>query len=72
MGIKASPEIKFGLIQKAVQDNNNHLSISLLCEMAGVSRSGFYAWMDGEPSRKAKEDKQQQLDRVFIARRFSP
>ena len=71
MGIKASPEIKFGLIQKAVQDNNNHLSISLLCEMAGVSRSGFYAWMDGEPSRKAKEEKDRRdFDIVLEAYRY--
>ena len=71
MGIQASSEIKFGLIQKAVQDNNNHLSISLLCEMAGVSRSGFYAWMDGEPSRKAKEEKDRRdFDIVLEAYRY--
>lgn len=71
MGIKASPEIKFSLIQKAVQDNNNHLSISLLCKMAGVSRSGFYSWIDGEPSRKAKEDKDRRdFDIVLEAFRY--
>ena len=71
MGIKASPEIKFGLIQKAVQDNNNHLSISLLCKMAGVSRSGFYSWIDGEPSRKVKEEKDRRdFDIVLEAYRY--
>ena len=71
MGIKASPEIKFGLIQKAVQNDNNRLSISLLCEMAGVSRSGFYAWIDGEPSRKAKEEKDRRdFDIVLEAYRY--
>ena len=71
MGIKASPEIKFSLIQKAVQDANNHLSISLLCEMAGVSRSGFYAWIDGEPLRKAKEEKDRRdFDIVLEAYRY--
>ena len=71
MGIKASPEIKFSLIQKAVQNNNNHLSISLLCEMAGVSRSGFYAWIDGEPLRKAKEEKDRRdFDIVLEAYRY--
>ena len=71
MGIKASPEIKFSLIQKAVQNDNNRLSISLLCEMAGVSRSGFYAWIDGEPSRKAKEEKDRRdFDIVLEAYRY--
>ena len=71
MGIKASPEIKFSLIQKAVQDNNNHLSISLLCKMAGVSRSGFYSWIDGEPSRKVKEEKDRRdFDIVLEAYRY--
>lgn len=71
MGIKASPEIKFGLIQKAVQNDNNRLSISLLCEMAGVSRSGFYAWIDGEPLRKAKEEKDRRdFDIVLEAYRY--
>ena len=71
MGIKASPEIKFSLIQKAVQDANNHLSISLLCEMAGVSRSGFYAWIDGEPLRKTKEEKDRRdFDIVLEAYRY--
>lgn len=71
MGIKASPAIKFGLIQKAVQNDNNRLSISLLCEMAGVSRSGFYAWIDGEPSRKAKEEKDRRdFDIVLEAYRY--
>ena len=71
MGIQASSEIKFGLIQKAVQDNNNYLSISLLCKMAGVSRSGFYAWINGEPSRKAKEEKDRRdFDIVLEAYRY--
>ena len=71
MGIKASPEIKFSLIQKAVQNDNNRLSISLLCEMAGVSRSGFYAWIDGEPLRKAKEEKDRRdFDIVLEAYRY--
>ena len=71
MGIKASPEIKFSLIQKAVQDNNNHLSISLLCKMTGVSRSGFYSWIDGEPSRKVKEEKDRRdFDIVLEAYRY--
>jgi transposase InsO family protein len=71
MGIKASPEIKFSLIQEAVQNSSNHLSISLLCKMAGVSRSGFYSWIDCEASRKAKEDKDRRdFDIVLEAFRY--
>lgn len=43
MGIQAPAEIKFALIYEAIKQDDNKLSISFLCEIAGVSRSGYYA-----------------------------
>ena len=56
MGIQAPAEIKFALIYEAIQHDDNALSISYLCQIAGVSRSGFYAWMAAAPARQKRED----------------
>ena len=56
MGIQAAPEVKFALIREATLRDNNLLKISKMCEIAGVSRSGYYNWCASESSRKIKED----------------
>ena len=56
MGIQAAPEVKFAMIHEAVSRDNNLLKISRLCEIAGVSRSGYYNWCASEEKRKARED----------------
>ena len=56
MGIQAAPEVKFALIREATMRDNNLLKISTMCEIAGVSRSGYYRWCDVEDARKARED----------------
>lgn len=47
---------KYEIIDAAVHKENNMLSISKLCEIAGVSRSGYYAWQDAAPTRAKRED----------------
>ena len=59
MGIQAPTEVKFALIYNAIQRDDNVLSISYLCQTAGVSRSGFYAWMAAAPARQKREDHDQ-------------
>lgn len=34
---------------------HNALPVSELCSMAGVSRSGYYAWLKAAPARAKKE-----------------
>lgn len=45
----------FEIIQRTTQLSGNTLSVKELCSTAGVSRSGYYAWLKAEPLRKAQE-----------------
>ena len=56
MGIQAPAEVKYRLIQEAVRQDDNRLDISKLCRIAGVSRSGYYAWLDAAPLRQQREE----------------
>lgn len=56
MGIQAPAEVKYGLIREAVRQDGNLLNISALCRIAGVSRSGYYAWLDAAPMRQSREE----------------
>ena len=46
----------FEIIYQTVQENNNELSVEMLCEMSGVSRSGYYAWVSALPDRMRREE----------------
>ena len=37
-------ENKFAIIHETLGKANNTLSVKMLCEIAGVSRSGYYNW----------------------------
>ena len=56
MGITAPPEVKFAMIKAATAHDNNLLNISELCRLAGVSRSGYYRWLDATPVRVLREE----------------
>lgn len=53
---EATPEEKFKLIHEMTQRDNNELNICWLCEMAGVSRSGYYNWIHSSKIRNSKEE----------------
>ncbi len=64
-------EVKFELIQAAVMKENNVLSINRLCEMAQVSRSGYYAWIKAASSREAREEQDRKdFERIVEAYKF--
>jgi transposase InsO family protein len=46
----------FEIIYQTVQESENDLSVELLCDMAGVSRSGYYAWVKAIPDRARREE----------------
>ena len=39
-----------------ISAKNNLLTVAMLCEIAGVSRSGYYQWIKSENKRKEKEE----------------
>lgn len=45
----------FEIISDTLGQSSNHLSVSALCSMAGVSRSGYYAWVRAAPARELQE-----------------
>ena len=47
---------KYEIIHSATQKDNNLLSISKMCEIAGVSRSGYYAWENTADIREKREE----------------
>lgn len=48
---------KFELIRNVLAKESNVLKVSELCEIAGVSRSGYYRWRNAENVRQVREQK---------------
>ncbi len=46
----------FEIIDQTIHESNNHLSVTELCKIAGVSRSGYYAWVHAAPNRAFREE----------------
>ena len=45
----------FSLIHQTLSGSGNELSVSMMCQTAGVSRSGYYAWLKATSARQARE-----------------
>ena len=65
MRVFAKPESKFQIIREMTSRDGNVLKVSSLCQIAGVSRSGYYNWLAQEPARKERE-LQDQADFALI------
>ena len=46
---------KYEVIHDTLRDSPGVFSITILCELAGVSRSGYYAWIKAAPTREKRE-----------------
>ena len=57
---------KFKIIYEMVQKENNLLTVSMLCEIAQVSRSGYYNWINSENIRAEKEDKDRKNFEIIL------
>ena len=51
------PSAIFEIVHATLQeDRSGHLSVKEMCAIAGVSRSGYYAWVAAAPKREAQEE----------------
>ena len=67
MYMNGSPKIRYEIIAKTIERDDNLLNISYLCELAGVSRSGFYYWQGGEHDRLAAEEQDRKDFELVLA-----
>ena len=71
MGIQAAPEVKFAIIHNAVMQKGNQLRINKMCEIAGVSKSGYYRWCSAAGSRETRDNADRKdFDLVLEAYRY--
>lgn len=48
---------RFSLIRAMLAEEKNVLMVAELCDIAGVSRSGYYGWLKAERSRQDREER---------------
>ena len=54
----SEPSAVYEIIHSVLQEEKeDHLSVLEMCQIAGVSRSGYYAWIKAAPKREAQEEK---------------
>lgn len=54
--MRIPPHAKYEIIYERTKQNGNRLSVSTLCEIAGVSRSGYYNYLSTEDVRLKREE----------------
>lgn len=54
--MKVPPSAKYQLIYEMTNQPENALSVSKLCEIASVSRSGYYDWISNAEKRRQREE----------------
>jgi transposase InsO family protein len=63
----AAPTVKHEIIHEMTSHDNNMLNITWLCDIAGVSRSGYYYWLEQVESRKSRELRDQDDFALILA-----
>lgn len=54
--METTTQQKYQVIKEMIERDNNMLNISWLCEIAGVSRSGYYSWINRKNTINLKEE----------------
>lgn len=57
MLLNSNPSAKYEIIKQVTANDDNLLNIRWLCEMAGVSRSGYYSWLKADVNRKKRVER---------------
>lgn len=57
----------FEVISCTLAQSGNSLSVSSLCKIAGVSRSGYYAWLKAAPVRERQEQQDREDFDLILA-----
>lgn len=65
------PHYRFEIIYEQLNEKDNLLAVSRLCDLACVSRSGYYRWVAAAESRAAREERDQaDFELILKAYRF--
>lgn len=68
MYMNGSPQVRYTIIAETIKNDDNLLNISYLCDIAGVSRSGFYHWQKNKESRLvAQKQDENDFELILIA-----
>ena len=63
--------IRFEAVREALADKKNILTVKELCELAGVSRSGYYRWIRAGKARDLRETKDREdFEKILEAYQF--
>ena len=66
-----SKSFQFSVIRATLAQENNVLTVTELCSIAGVSRSGYYGWLKAEQARRQRELRDQiDFQHILDAYRF--
>ena len=57
----------FEIIYNTLLQSHNTMSVKTLCEMAGVSRSGYYVWLKAASSRALREQQDRDDFELILA-----
>ena len=69
--IRGKPEKKFELIYEMMSREDNQLNVKWLCEIAGVSRSGYYRWLNATSARAEREERERSdFEEILEAYKF--
>lgn len=60
-------DFAFCTIRDTLAQESNVLTVTELCHIAGVSRSGYYAWLRAEPARQTRETQDQADFQLILA-----